>query len=264
MSDDDPYLIPGTRVLRNKLGIADRAELDFAERRFAAQRTSEGAPGGDFDLAHLKAIHGHLFQDVYAWAGQVRTGDISKDGTAFQPLRFVESGMADVHRRVIKADYLRGLSADDFARKAGEIIGDVNYVHPFREGNGRTQLEYLRQLGERAGHPLDPGRLDRDQWIAASVASHSANYAPMAAAIGEQVRLERERQSEPAIDGQVRLVEEVYRRVLPDQPEQAAKLVQEFKDALGDQVKKGHQIQPPQRRPGPDISPTRPPPERDR
>lgn len=191
MSDDDPYLVPGTRVLRNKLGITDADALDRAERRLVIQRAREGAPKGDFDLDHLKGIHGHLFQDVYDWAGKVRTGDIGKAGSQFQPLRFLEAGMADVHNRIRRADYLRGLDVEGFAAKAGKIIGDVNYVHPFREGNGRTQLEYLRQLAEGAGHPLDPGRFDRDRWVAASIASHSGDYGSMTTMINEQVVLER-------------------------------------------------------------------------
>ena len=198
MSDDDPYRIPGSDVLRNKLGITDSATLDRAERLWAAQRMSEGAPNGDFDLAHAKAIHRHLFQDVYEWAGQVRTLEIAKDGSQFQFRQYIETGMADVHRRIRRDDYLRNLDVDTFARKAGGIIGDVNYAHPFREGNGRTQLEYLRQLADRAGHPLDPGKIGRDPWIAASKAAHQADYAPMASIIREQVIVERDRRNQRA------------------------------------------------------------------
>ncbi len=70
-----------------------------------------------------------------------------------------------------------------FAVAAGEIIGDVNYVHPFREGNGRTQALYLEQLAARAGRPIDLRRIDRARWMAASRASHSAEYDLLAAEI---------------------------------------------------------------------------------
>lgn len=63
--------------------------------------------------------------------------------------------MADIHRRLEAATYLHGLSRENFAAQAGQIIGDVNYVHPFREGNGRTQLHYLKQLAAQAGHAID-------------------------------------------------------------------------------------------------------------
>lgn len=137
---DDPYVWPGTVVLRNRLGIRDAEKLDRVEREIVAMRRREGAPPGRFDLKHLRAIHRHLFQDVYDWAGELRTVEISKGGSQFQFVRFMEVGMADVHRRLVEAEFLRGLEPDAFARAAAEIIGDINYVHPFREGNGRTQL----------------------------------------------------------------------------------------------------------------------------
>ncbi|MCX5724600.1 MAG: Fic family protein, partial [Nitrospirae bacterium] len=149
---EDPYLYPGTNVLRNKLEIRSPTALDRAERRLVAQRIKDGIPSGYFDLEHLKAIHKHLFQDVYDWAGNLRTVEISKDGHQFQFRRYIEMGMSDVHRRLVAADFLKGLSPQDFAHSAGNIIGDVNYVHPFREGNGRTQLQYLKQLAQQAGY----------------------------------------------------------------------------------------------------------------
>jgi cell filamentation protein len=181
---DDPYLIFGGAVLRNKLGITDPDALDQIERRLVVQRIREGVPTGDFDLAHLRAIHRHLFQDVYTWAGEVRTVEIAKDGHQFQFRQFIQNGMADVHRRLEHAHFLRGLSRAAFAEAAGQIIGDVNYVHPFREGNGRTQLQYLEQLAVQAGHPLDIGRIDPQGWLEASRACHDGDYGPMAAQIG--------------------------------------------------------------------------------
>jgi len=71
------------------------------------------------------------------------------------------------------------LPAREFAREAGVIIGDINYIHPFREGNGRTQAQYLRQLAEQAGHPLDLRRIDPKAWIEASKASHATDYSLM-------------------------------------------------------------------------------------
>jgi cell filamentation protein len=180
VSGDDPYVYPGSTVLKNRLGIRDPARLDELERELVAQRIAEGPPAGDLDLAHLRAIHRHLFQDAYDWAGDVRTVEIAKDGHPFQFRRFIETGMADVHRRLLKAKRLRGLDADAFAAAAGEIIGDVNYVHPFREGNGRTQLQYLKQLAAQAGHPIDLTRLTPEGWLAASRAAHNGDYGVMA------------------------------------------------------------------------------------
>jgi cell filamentation protein len=182
----DPYVIPGTTVLRNKLDITNQLELDRAERLLVVQRTLEGPPKGRFDLAHLKSIHRHLFQDVYDWAGELRTVEISKEGHSFQFIRFIDTGMADVHRRLVTSSFLKGLSEQDFSEQAAKIIGDVNYVHPFREGNGRTQLEYLRQLASASGHHFDPDLLDPNTWQSASRLSHDGNYGAIAKAILEQ------------------------------------------------------------------------------
>ncbi|EGF89911.1 uncharacterized protein y4lH [Asticcacaulis biprosthecium C19] len=84
MTEDDPYVYPGTDVLRNRLDLRDHGTLEYAGRNLVQVRIEQGAPYGRFDLAHLKAIHRHLFQDLYAWAGEIRTVEINKDGS--QPI----------------------------------------------------------------------------------------------------------------------------------------------------------------------------------
>ena len=184
MIGEDPYLYPGASVLRNRFGLKDQNALDRMERRLVAQRIAQGAPPGDFDLTHLRAIHRHLFQDVYDWAGELRTVEIAQGGHQFQFRRFIGIGVADVHRRLEKADFLRDLSPGAFAEAAGAIMGDVNYVHPFREGNGRAQLQYLEQLAAQAGHRMDLTRIEPGRWMAASRSSHRGEHGLMAAEIG--------------------------------------------------------------------------------
>ncbi len=183
MSDPVYCYPPEYEVLRNKQGIRDAAELARVERRRVTQRISESVPAGKFDLDHLKAVHRHLFQDIYDWAGEIRTVEISKGGSQFQFRRYIETGMADVHRRVVEQGYLQGLTPDEFAQEAGRIIGDVNYVHPFREGNGRAQFHYLGQLAGRAGHPLDLKRIRPAQWVEACRIAHKGDYEPLSEGI---------------------------------------------------------------------------------
>ncbi len=147
----------------------------------------EGIPAGRFDLTHLQAIHRRLFQDIFEWAGELRTVEIAKGGHQFQFHRFIETGMADVHRRLVASGFLRGLSAAEFAMAAGGIIGDVNYVHPFREGSGRTQLSYLKLLTLQAGHSLDLARLDPKQWVETSRQAHAGDYSSMGKAIHQAI-----------------------------------------------------------------------------
>lgn len=170
---------PDYTVLKNKLNIQDQKTLDKIERQFARNRMEQGSPTGDFDLAHLQAIHNHLFQDVYEWAGELRQVEISKGESHFLARSRIDMGMGDVHKRITTARYYEGSSPHQFAESAAEIIGDINYIHPFREGNGRTQLQYLEQLGDKAGHKLDLAKLTRDEWIKASIKAQDTDYTAM-------------------------------------------------------------------------------------
>jgi len=185
---DDPYVYPGTTTLRNRFGLTDPAALDRIERLYAIDRATCAIPRGSFDLAHLRAIHHHLFQDVYDWAGELRTVEISKSDQQFQFRKYIPTSMADVHKRLVGARFLKGLSSAQFAEQAAVIVGDINYIHPFREGNGRAQLQYLKQLAQRAGHSLDLAHIPASRWIQASISSHSADYGPIAAAIAAALK----------------------------------------------------------------------------
>ena len=180
---NDPYVYPGSHILKNRLGLTDKAKLDAAERLLTRIRASEGIPTGDFNLAHLQAIHRHLFQDIYDWAGEMRIVEIAKDGNQFIFRQFIQTGMADIHRKILASHYFNSLSLADFSQAAATILGDVNYIHPFRDGNGRVQLQYLKQLCGRAGHHLDLRCIAAKTWIEASHHAHSANYEPMERAI---------------------------------------------------------------------------------
>ncbi len=170
----DPYLIPGTDVLENKLGIRDAKELERAERLLTADRLVELAREpvtGNFDLAHLQRIHRAIFQDVYDWAGDLREINISKGGMRFAMTSQLESSAADIFGRLARDNHLQGLQQAEFARSAAEFLGDVNALHPFREGNGRTQREFFRELAARAGIHLDWSRTDSREVVRASIAS---------------------------------------------------------------------------------------------
>ena len=87
--------------------------------------------------------------------------------------------MVDIHRRIVTAEYFRGTGPDGFAGGAGQVLGDVNHVHPFREGNGRTQIQYLKQLAARAGHVLDLTRVGHAAWLDASHSSNAGDHEAM-------------------------------------------------------------------------------------
>jgi cell filamentation protein len=137
---------------------------------------------------HLRAIHKHFFQDIYDWAGEVRVVEISKGGQQFQFRRYIESGMTDIHAWLERANLLKGLHARELCSAAGQIMGYVNYVHPFREGTGRAQLHYLKQLAQQAGHPIDLTQLDPRLWLEASRISHESDYKTMSEAIAHALK----------------------------------------------------------------------------
>jgi cell filamentation protein len=172
----DPYSEPNG-VLRNSLGITDAAELSRAETDIAAVELAildaEPLPGS-YDLAHLQAFHRQIFGSVYPWAGELRTVDISK-ATSFCPSIHIASFAEDVFAKLANNDHLQGLDRPEFIRALADLYGDVNAIHPFREGNGRTQRAFLAQLAREAGYTVSWQDMDQEENLAASVASFNAN-----------------------------------------------------------------------------------------
>ncbi len=182
-SGPDPYCYPGSSVLKNRLDLRVQADLDAFEALITAQRGDEPLPGGRLGYAHYRAIHHHLFQDVFDWAGKLRTVRIAKGGSMFCYPEHIDGEMRKLFAALSDARFLRGLPAPGFARQAAHVLAELNATHPFREGNGRTQLSYLTLLAARAGHPLALERMDPAAMLAAMVASFKSDEAPLAALI---------------------------------------------------------------------------------
>jgi cell filamentation protein len=181
----DPYCYPGTTVLKNKLGIADQAQLEAFEAEITAQRSAEPLPAGDLSFTHYLAIHRHLFQDVYSWAGELRTVRISKGGSMFCYPENLRAEMEKLFATLKEHQFFQGADAGEFARKAGHFLAELNAIHPFREGNGRTQLTFFLLLAARAGHDLDLDRLDPAAAMAAIIASFDGDEHPLVDMIAE-------------------------------------------------------------------------------
>lgn len=187
-AEDDPYCYPGTTVLKNKLGLRTQAELNAFEAEITAQRANEPLPAGRLGYSHYKAIHRHLFQDVYAWSGKVRTVRIGKEGSWFCYPEYIDREMKKLFAGLAKAKKFKGLDARKFAAKATHFLTELNAIHPFREGNGRTQLSFLTLLAEQAGHPLNLDKLDPKEILAATVRSFGGNEKSLLVAISKLVK----------------------------------------------------------------------------
>jgi cell filamentation protein len=167
----DLYSYPGTHVLLNLPNIRDPEALADFEAVSTAQRADEPLPDGRLSARHYRAIHHHLFQDVYAWAGKYRTVRLSKSGNAFCYPENIKRQMQRLFVDLKKRRYLKELSSDAFAAAAAHFLTTLNAIHPFREGNGRTQTSFLTLVAHRAGHPFNLDRLIPERFLAAMVES---------------------------------------------------------------------------------------------
>ncbi|MFK7697264.1 Fic/DOC family protein [Paenibacillus sp. HJGM_3] len=169
----DPYLYPDIPVMRNKFDIQDnfrlhRAETDHVMFRLV-QLEQKPIPGA-FDTRHLQAIHKHLFQDVYDWAGDFRIVNMTKyyDNLdmrmGYWDHRDIRDALQQVSDKLKEERFLTGLpDRDAFAERASQYMAAINKVHPFREGNGRSQREFIRTLALNSGFRLDWSRVPERQ-----------------------------------------------------------------------------------------------------
>lgn len=184
------FLYPGTEIFRNKLDIRDAAQLDRAARMFVDNRLHEGMPAETRPLTYagFLAIHRHLFQDVYDWAGQERTYTTGRGPSPFAPPEQITPWMQKQFAALKVEKNLVGLKPREFADRAAHYVNEVNAVHPFIDGNGRTQRVWLRGLAHHAGYTLTLSPGDREAWNEASKVGFYRSNEPMAALIFESIQ----------------------------------------------------------------------------
>lgn len=168
---DATYCYRGTDILKSKAGLRSAKALEEFELAMVAQRADEPLPHGRFSVTHYRAIHHHLFQDVYSWAGKFRTVRMSKGGNPFCYPENISHQMAALFDRLKRESFLRGLERPDFAERVAAFLTMLNAIHPFRDGNGRTQVAFVGILAFAANHPLDFARLDPRAFLEAMVKS---------------------------------------------------------------------------------------------
>ena len=154
---DGVYTDPNTGVLRNLGNITDHDALVFAETAATSRRANElrRKPITPLNTDALFDIHHHLFQDIYNWAGKRRTVEIIKSGKQFFPISHFDNALQFIDALIIEYRSVDCNDKDKCSRKLAEILDSVNYLHPFREGNGRTQREFMRILAREKGWSLN-------------------------------------------------------------------------------------------------------------
>lgn len=180
-AEQDPYCYPNSDVLVNLLNIRDSAELEQAEAAFTARRyrsySSSKLTVQQFTLAHLQKLHYHLFQDIYSWAGKLRTVDISKGATRFCHCPRIEPEAQKLLSELprLHAHHTQTTLAADLAY----FYSELNMIHPFREGNGRAQRFFFEELLFMLGYELHWPVLDSTAWVQVNIAAVNFDIAPL-------------------------------------------------------------------------------------
>lgn len=176
----DPYSYPNTQILQNKLGIRDDVELELAERKLTELAiTNIRFHPPPYDLVYWCDLHRQLFGEIYDWSGQIRTVDISKGGNRFCGMQFIENEARKIFNALKQDHYLVNLTRPMLIKKVAEYYSELNVLHPFREGNGRTQRLLFEHLIINCGYRISFLPINQTQWIAANIAGFNCDYDPL-------------------------------------------------------------------------------------
>lgn len=181
----DPNCYSGTSVLINLLNITNDDILEEAEREItiACAETIEFQEP-PYDLDYLCAIHQTLFCDIYEWAGKIRTLDISKGDTHFCNTRFIDKEADKLFTAFADNNYFSEYDKTDLICAVSELYGELNMVHPFREGNGRAQRILFEHIVINAGFEIYWESVSQEEWISANVAAVYCDYSSLETLFG--------------------------------------------------------------------------------
>ncbi|WP_130931361.1 putative adenosine monophosphate-protein transferase Fic [Pseudomonas sp. Sample_24] len=190
----DPYCYPGSDVLRNLLNIHDEEQLHKAERELSEIAVSKfRLLPPPYDLSLLQHIHKSLFSDVYEWAGLLRTVNIQKGDTLFCAADRIAPEAEKIFRVMENAAWFEGASKAELIVKVAETYGDLNVIHPFREGNGRAQRILFEQIIINAGFAVDWWLIKDSAWIPANIDAVTCDYSGLQTiferCIGDQLNM---------------------------------------------------------------------------
>ncbi|OBX47013.1 Fic/DOC family protein [Haemophilus haemolyticus] len=174
----DPY-IDENGVLINKKGIKDESELDKVERASSYMKAlylDQNPIKGKFDLKHLQAIHKKLFEDIYPFAGKIRDGYLQKGQQDFTMGYRIVPQAEKLFTQLKNEQFLKKTEPAKIAGRLAYYMGEINAIHPFREGNGRTQRIFIAQLAKEAGFELTFSKATQEEMINASIQAHRCDY----------------------------------------------------------------------------------------
>jgi len=179
----ESYCYPGTNVLKNKLGIRDDNTLTVAEREITSLKLLKlyNMPiVNEFSLGTLCEIHKIIFEDIYDWAGQIRRGDfLSKGNSIFCRGPYIVENAKTIFENIKSEKYLVGINKQKLIKRMAYYMGEINALHPFREGNGRTAREFFRQLSLNAKYKLDFSKMEKEKLLIADIEAFNGKYSKL-------------------------------------------------------------------------------------
>lgn len=173
---DDCY--ENTTVLINKFGLRNEEHLNEIEQNITMgliTKASIEIPFENVDFEFYKSLHRYVFSDIYEWAGEIRKVNISKKGTNFCPVEKIKENGLRIFNNLHKSNFLKGLEGDEFTDKFVELYCELNYLHPFREGNGRIQRLFLSMLLRYNEKKIDFAEINEDLFMIATIKSVSGD-----------------------------------------------------------------------------------------
>lgn len=168
------YCYDGSDVLINKLDIKDKALLQKYEAKIVAAKLlalRKNGIIGNFDIEHLKNIHKYLFEDVYPFAGNFRTENIAKGVFRFAEWEYIESELTNLMNKLKTENFLADFDKNDLSERLAFYLSELNVLHPFREGNGRTTREFIRELALKNNYILNLKKVNPKDFLNASIKS---------------------------------------------------------------------------------------------
>ena len=168
------YCYPNSNVLKNKLNITDNSVLKTAEEEITLIKQMELLKNpikGNFTKAHLMNIHRFIFEDIYSFAEKLRREQISKADTMFYPPNLIDRELDKVFAKIKEKNMLRESDKEKAFDNLAYVMAELNIIHPFREGNGRSIREFIRLMAKRMGYDVNWGNVDKEELLSASIQS---------------------------------------------------------------------------------------------
>lgn len=220
---DKKYCYPNSFVLKNKFNILNGLELELAEKEYTSLSIAEikiTPIKGDLDLKHLQNIHKYVFSDIYDWAGELRSVNISK-GTSFCNYMYIVDIGNKMFSKLTNENYLIGINGYEIYYKLAYYLGEINALHAFRDGNGRVQRVFIEYLAQVSGCTLDFSKVTDKEMIDASIDAFNCDYDKMTkifSLITTSIKKEEQEEFIKAMSTKNSQIKKAYNLLAKDKP----------------------------------------------